>query len=418
MTTGDDRATGARARAAAETDPPLALRIRAALDGRVGVVVAAALVLALAGGYAAYTAYESPGTTVEQRQVSSWSANGSYTTGARVTEPNPLFPVGIDLADRPAYFRSISPTLQGRFAFVYRASDGGSADVTVEQTLVLRAVDEGEGGGTTEYWRVEETLGSTSASGVGPGEPVAAPFERNVNRSAARLDNLTARLGGTPGTTQILVVSTVTIDGEINGQGVTRTARYRLPIEVGGSTYRPGAVAGAELSGATSERVVRPRTYGPLYRLGGPAAAAVGLVVVAGLAYGRYRGLVTPTDAERTALALRSTRAEFDDWITVARPADAALDRPRVEVDSLEGLVDVAIDVETRVLERPDGTAYYAVADGLLYVYTPPAGVGAALAGREGAETAADAGSGSDDPPPAATDADAESEGEGETDGG
>lgn len=121
MATGDDRVTKTEARAGAETDPTLALRIRAVLDGRVAVVVAAALVLALVGGYATYTAYENPGTTVEQRQVSSWSANGSYTTGARVTEPNPLFPVDTELADRPTSARSARRSGDGSRSSTARA---------------------------------------------------------------------------------------------------------------------------------------------------------------------------------------------------------------------------------------------------------------------------------------------------------
>ncbi len=56
------------------------------------------IAFAAVGGYVTYTAYEDPGTTVETEQVSSWEANGTYTTAARVTEPNPLYPVGTTLS--------------------------------------------------------------------------------------------------------------------------------------------------------------------------------------------------------------------------------------------------------------------------------------------------------------------------------
>ncbi|MFC7173994.1 hypothetical protein ACFQL0_12795 [Haloplanus litoreus] len=104
-------------------------------------------------GFAAYTAYASPGTTVEERQVSSWEGNGTYTTAARVTEPNPLYPVDTDLSNRPAYFLSVSPEMQGRFGFSYRASDGGSLDVGIRNRLVMRAASEGRIRPSTGGWR-------------------------------------------------------------------------------------------------------------------------------------------------------------------------------------------------------------------------------------------------------------------------
>ncbi|MEF8857121.1 MAG: DUF5305 domain-containing protein [Haloplanus sp.] len=350
------------------------LRVRAILDEWLWVVALIAVVLAGVGGYAAYTAHVAPGTTVEQRQVASWEGNGSYATTATVTESNPLYPVGTELEDRPAYFLTVSPRLDCTFAFEYGASGDGNVDVTVEQTLVLRAV-EGDDGSATEYWRIEEPLDVTETSGVGPGKPVRSTVSRNVSRVADRLANVSERLGGTPGRTEMLVVSTVDVEGEINGQSVDRRATYRLPIGTDGSTYRPGGVRGEALSGSTTERIARERTYGPLWRLGGPAALLIGVVGVVVLAHGRYDGRFAVSDAERDLLEFRSTREEFDDWITTARLQSSVLDRPRVEVDSLEGLVDTAIDVDARVFEHPDVAAFHVPHGDLLYVYTPPGGL-------------------------------------------
>jgi hypothetical protein len=363
----------------------LGVRVRTIADEWFWALALVAVVLAGVGGYAAYTAYESPGTTVEQRQVASWEGNGSYATTATVTELNPLYPVGTELEDRPAYFLSVSPRLDGTFAFEYRASRGGAVDVTIEQTLVLRGVAD-ESDAPIEYWRLEEPLDVAEANDVGPGDPVRSTFSRNVSRASERIENVSDRLGGTPGRTEILVVSAIDVEGEINGQSVDRSETYRLPIRVDESTYRPAAIRGESLSGSTTERIARERTYGPLWRVGGPAALLVGLIGLAGLAYGRSEGLFAVSAAERDRLEFRSTREEFDDWITTARLPSAVLDRPRVEVESLEGLVDTAIDVDARVFERPDGSAFHVPHEGLLYVYTPPSGTGSSEA-VEGSST-------------------------------
>ncbi|MFC7173993.1 DUF5305 family protein [Haloplanus litoreus] len=196
---------------------------------------------------------------------------------------------------------------------------------------------------------------------------------RTERQPDARTDG--ERLGttrGSPGSLQLLSVARVQVTGEVNGQSVNRTAQYVLPIQADGTTYRPGSVRGSAVTGSTTERITRQRTYGPLWRFGGPAAAVLGFVGLVGLGYGRWDDRFAVTEAERAELDFRSTREEFDDWITVARPPASVFDRPRLEVVSLEGLVDTAIDVDARVFERPDGTAYYVLNDDCCYVFVPP----------------------------------------------
>jgi hypothetical protein len=88
---------------------------RARVEDWFAAVVLIAVVVAAVGGFVTYTAYEAPGTTPEQRQVSSWSANGTYDLTATVVEPNPLYPVGTELSDRPVYFLSASPVANATF---------------------------------------------------------------------------------------------------------------------------------------------------------------------------------------------------------------------------------------------------------------------------------------------------------------
>ncbi|MFD1634156.1 DUF5305 domain-containing protein [Haloplanus ruber] len=369
------------------------------------VIAAVAAMLALVGGAVTYTAYASPGTTVEERQVSSWEGNGTYTTTARVTEPNPLYPVGTELSERPAYFLSVSPRMQGRFAFGYEATDDGSLDVTAESRLVMRSIAESDDGSPVEYWRMEESIDSTRVTGVPPGRSVELTFERNVSRTLDRMENVSDRLGGSPGSLQLRAVTRVRIAGEVNGQSVNRSAEYTLPIETDRSTYRPRSTQGSAVTGSTTERITRQQTYGPLWRLGGPAATILGLVAFVGLLYGRAAGRFAVTDAEREAVAFRTTREEFDDWITVARPPESVFDRPQVDVADLTGLVDTAIDTDERVFEHPDGTAYYVLHDDCCYVFEPPtASTDHAVPGdgpTEGEDPSPEAADGSQDAPDA-----------------
>jgi len=92
-----------------------------------------------------------------------------------------------------------------------------------------------------------------------------------------------------------------------------------------------------------------------------------------GLVYARRKGRLVVTDRERQWLTYRSTREEFDDWITTGRVPDAAVDQSVVEVDTLSGLVDLAIDTDNRVIEDRARGACLVLAEDCWYRYeTPP----------------------------------------------
>jgi hypothetical protein len=125
--------------------------------------------------------------------------------------------------------------------------------------------------------------------------------------------------------------------------------------------------------GRQTEQVTVAVPPGPLAAYAGPALLVAGVGAVAVLAAARRRGRLDVAASEREWLAFRGAREEFDDWITTARvPPD---DRPdsAITVDSLEGLVDVAIDTDRRVLETADGGTFLVLGDDHTYTYDPPA---------------------------------------------
>ena len=352
-------------------NPALKIRLRSILSEWIVAGILIMIAFAAVGGYVTYTAYENPGTTVETEQVSSWEANGTYTTAARVTEPNPLYPVGTTLTSSPAYFMTASPVIDGEFRFGYDSTDGGSVTLAVKQELLLRSISEDETE-ITEYWRKTKSMGGGSATDVSPGETMTVPFEWNVSEQYLRGEEISGRLGGAPGSTQLLVVSTVQMEGTVNGQPVAETAQYRLPVEVSESTFQPASMQGSALTGSSTTQITRQQTYGPLWRFGGPVAIAIGMLGGLSLLYIRVgTELLDISQTEDTFVTFQSARNEFSEWITTAELPGAATDRPAASVETLEGLVDTAIDVDSRVLKPPGEVAFYVLDGDLVYVYRP-----------------------------------------------
>ena len=347
------------------------LQARAALESWFEVVVVAFLVLALVGGWVAYGAHVDPGTTTEERTVSSWATTGAYTHQATVTEPNPVYDRGTTLENRSMYLLAATPDLDGQFAFSYNATDGGSLDVELEEALVVRAVDERQER-TAVVWEQSRTLETRAESDVAPGSRVTVPFSLDVNRTQNRTEQISERLGNPPGEPRVLVLTTVQFSGTVNGQAVNRTAVYAMPITFSQNAYRVNATAETTRD-ETTTLVEVPREPGTLPATGGPLLFALGLLGLVAVAAARVRGDVELTERERARLAFEADRDEFDEWLTSFELPPEALDLPRAEASSLADLVDFAIDTNNSVVENPGSETYYVRHDGVLYTYEPPA---------------------------------------------
>ncbi len=344
------------------------LRLRSFLDAQFTVLLAVCLVLTAAGAGVVYTTHVDPGTEPETRTVSSWTVETEYVHSAEVTEPNPVFTIGTVLENRETYFANVAPELDVTPRVTYTADEAEGVDVEVRSVLVVRNVGE-EG---TVYWEQRETVDSTAATGVTPGNPVTAPFTLNSTAVDERVAAIESELGASPGETETFVATDVQVAGTLNGEDTTYTRTVEFGFSHEDATY---TVADPGVQSDTTEQTVTEsveRTYGPLRSFGGPLVLVVGLLGVAGLSYARYAGLSGIDDAERTYLSFRDDRSEFDEWITRIRLPPETHDRPEAHADSLRDLVDFAIDTDTGVVEDPDTGAFHAVADEYVYTYHPP----------------------------------------------
>jgi hypothetical protein len=346
-------------------------RLRGILDQRAASVVALLLLVAAVGGAVTYTTYVAPGSHVETRAGPTATYSGGFSHQATVTETNPVFPVGETLSDRSVYLTRVSPTLNGTFRYSYTASDGGALTVDGTLSLVVRAVDE-SGDGTSEYWRTTRELDGVEGRTLGPDESLTLSFAANVTAIQSEIERIRRDLGTTAGTPRVTVVADVDATGPVNDRSTTRDDRYELSVEPGQGTYRVTGGDGTIDRTNRTERVRVRNSYGPLRRIGGPVVLAVGLLGLVGFGAARRRGVLAPDDTEREILAHETARREYDEWITTGRVHRLQGDERLVDVDSLTGLVDVAIDSDSRVIQAESKPQYVVITDGVVYRYDAP----------------------------------------------
>jgi hypothetical protein len=352
-------------------DGLLSPRTRILLDDRFGPVLGLLLLLALTGGLLTYATHIEPGTHVEERTVSTWESTAEWSHAARVTDPNPVFTQGTSLSDRSLYFTSVSPRLEGTFGYGYTASRGGDLSVDLTTTLVVRSVGERDGQRVT-YWRVSEPLGQPQSASLAAGETTRASFETNVSGLQQRIERIRSDLGGSPGEAQARLLTRVRATGTVNGQSVRRFGEYAATIELDEGTFRVTDTGTERRSVNTTREVTVTNSYGPVRRVGAPLLLLVGLVGLVGLIVGRERGSLDVSTAMRERLAFEADRREFDDWITTGSVDADPGDRSTVAVDSLEGLVDVAIDTENRVLEDGATDRFLVLTGDTVYRFDAP----------------------------------------------
>jgi len=346
--------------------------IRRGIAANYALVVICVVLLGAVGGYLTYTTHVDPGTTTETRESSSWQSSGAFSHQATVVNGTTAFSKGTVLRNRSVYFRELSPTLNGTFTYAYKSQDG---NLTTETTVTLRyrAVEASDDGNRTTYWEVTRPLTQDRTEAVGPTERATVPFSTNASAAIERAQRIDAEHGNTPGQLDIAVVARVDVSGTRNGQRVDTTNTYRLPIVAGGSVYRvadPGVVTA---SGSQTQRETVPAEYGLLRRAGGPLALSLAVGALLGLLYARHTERLSISEAERRWADYRTARSEFDDWITTGQLPSHTGEPTAITVETLNGLVDVAIDTNNRVIEDVSGKEYVVFVDNRMYRYEPPA---------------------------------------------
>ena len=347
-------------------------RFRRVVADNVGLLVVGVLLVAALGGYLTYAGHVDPGTTTETRETARWESTATIDHRATVVNGTEAFETGAVLENRSVYFSRLTPRLNGSFTYDYTASEGGSLTTDTTIWLVMRSVSTDREGNRTVYWSVEEQLNRHRTESLEPGDRTRTAFSTNVTAAVDRARRIDEQHGGTPGDVGVALVARTNVTGTRNGQPVNATRTYRLPIAAEGGTYRVEEPRPVTESGVQTERVRVSVDRGPLWTVGGPVLTLFSVVALGGLVVGRRTGRLSLSESERAKLAYQAERDEFDEWITTGRVPPTATGPVVIEVDTLEGLVDVAIDTDNRVIEDEQRGACLVMAEDRWYRFDIP----------------------------------------------
>ena len=342
-------------------------RIRWFVASNGSVLVAVCLVLAAIGGFAAFQSFTGPTTATEQQTVASWSAAGNYTHGAVVQRDTRAFEEGAVLQNRSVYFTSVTPILNGSYV-VEHSGDAEPATVETELYLTVSAVEVGER--QSVLWEVTEPVASERTDSLEPGERLVVPYEFNVTAQSELAERVRAELGSSRGQVRVTLVAETDISTTVVDDDVAHSRRDVLEVSPRPDTYGVAEATDAIERKQVRETVEVPVEPDPVSRYGSLLVLLVGLsgaLVVAGM---ERTGRLEVNEQTRSAIQMEQERDSFDEWISTGRVPSVSSDRV-VTVDSLEGLVDVAIDSNRRVVEDVESGTFVVLDGATRYEFRP-----------------------------------------------
>ncbi|AKB29852.1 hypothetical protein MSSIT_3133 [Methanosarcina siciliae T4/M] len=303
-------------------------------------------------------------TSYEQEEVLSYTQYGTYTYSASVTEPNPLYPEGTRLEmGKAAYFFAVSPTLDVSFIYSFEAADSADLDVEAE-TMIVASGKEGSGEEQKIFWQKKFSVGDPITVKMENGDIFIYNFTLDMPETKLMAKKVQYQLNYSSDLA-IEIVTTVDYEGKINGQKVKGTKNFAMPINIVSTYYQVPAELGSREDTYKNIRVKRDPSLSmikfPLF-LFFLNAILIGALIPIGKMKKIDTEYIEKIEKERK-------KAPFKEFISKGKIPENLNSLLQVEISSLKDLVDVASDINERVIHDTASGEYFIIHNGTLYIF-------------------------------------------------
>lgn len=347
------------------TELDRSVRLRALLDAWFPVFVIVLVLLAAGVGYWTYQVHAVPEVEQQQHTVEEWSESTSFEHSALIVNDTLPFEEGERAENRPIYYTRISDNLDVTYTYEYTAQEG-DLSVSTDTRLRFRAIQDED-----VFWEVTEPLATESTESMGPEDNHSVSFSVNIDHVMETIGTVQEQLG-TQGTVEITIISVTTVDGTVEGDEVEHSYESSMPITVNPDTFRVLETNTVDEQHETVETVEIPVEPSPFERIGSILMLLFSVGLIGALGAGRYGGYIALDEDEQELLKIHQQEQEFSEWITSGTFPSERDYESTILVDDLEGLVDVAIDTNKRVI-KDEQLGVSTVLDGeYVYIYVRP----------------------------------------------
>lgn len=337
-------------------------KLRYLLATRSDLLARACLVVMLFGGLGAGFTFANPPTIETPSNTDPQSIAMALHSQATVKQGSSLYPQEETLTDMPVYVRSHTPTVTLSLVTI----PPNEMHMQIDQQLSL--VYEARTLGDEVFWKQRQVLIQTNTSTTG--KKVVSNATVDITAVDQRVAQIESEIGDAGQIHIYLAVesqySTPAATGSLTRQGTIRIREDAYEIE---------HVTGNEMVGTTETavRVDASRVTRFTLPVVGVFAVPHTTFVFALLSLGGAIGAGAAVlfadrfDPEEEQVALH--KARYAEWISEGT-IPANLEAQTAVMDTLEDLVDVAIDSEKRIIHDPSQGKYAVFDSQIVYLYT------------------------------------------------
>ncbi|AKB39681.1 DUF5305 family protein [Methanosarcina mazei] len=348
------------------------MKLKNILIDKVKILAIVLLLIMVFSGFWMYKASTEP--LYEEKNVTSYTQRGNYIYSASVTKPNSLYPVGTKLEmGKPAYFYSISPIEDVSFEYSLEAAESADLSVDAKTVIVVRSKKEYEEGQRI-FWQKSYEIGESKSAQLKSGDVLTYNFTLDVPTIRAKAKGVQDQLiyssdssssSDTGPDPVIQIVTTVNYKGEINGEDVTGTKDYIIPVHVSSNYYEmPHELGFIE----EKHKIVRVEQTPSLSIIKFPLFLfLLSMVMLGAIIPVRRMSKVDPEYIERLEKERKSS--SFKEFISEGKLPEERRSLLHVEISSLQGIVDAATDMNERVIHDTGSGTYFIIHNGALYIF-------------------------------------------------
>lgn len=294
--------------------------------------------------------YTNPETTEVTDHTNKQTVRSELHTSAITTGNTSLYTAETKLRDQPVYLIDSAPSV----TLIQRTTVPENQAIQVEQDIVLRYQVVRDG---SVFWQESHLLvenETTTSNGT-----LVTKTSLDIRELQDRRNEIESEVKQA-GTVRTQLVVTISYETNEYTGDLSKT----IPIQLTDSWY---SIEGSPLERTHSTSVTRRvpiPTQNPLEYLipGGAGGVLLAAAVAIGISY--RRGF----DQQR--LKHQAQERRFAEWISTGSISDS-LGKTTVSVDSLEGLVDIAIDTDNRVIHDENYNVYVVIDSSVVYYYSP-----------------------------------------------
>jgi len=314
------------------------------------------------------------GTRYEEKEevVSSYTQYGSYTYKAPVTEFNPLYATGAILEmGKPAYFFAVSPTIDISFTYRLKATDSANISLKKETVIVATSKEAAQAAGEKEkeekiFWQKEFPLKSERAVDIENEESVIDTFSVNVSEIQSMVKGVQDQLKF-PQDATVEIVTHVNYKGQINGENVNGTKDFTIPLVIDSSYYQMPEKL--EFNESTDMyKKLKVQRDPSLSSIKMPLSVFLLSMVLVGMTL-TCMNMKKTEPAYIEKLEMKQERSPFKEFISKGKLPENVDSLMKVEISSLQELVDAAVDMNARVIYDAEAGIYFIIHSGVLYIF-------------------------------------------------